>query len=203
MYGLAGGWLGLFHALLPGITYVSIYSTSHSLRIALATAFTLTTVLTVIRWRSGLSLGPALVSLIPTGVGIGVTLSTGRAIDAYLPGIVSSACFVLGASLSILIRVPLAGLVFSLAAGRAIRDWRSDRKELHLFQWITALFALASLLRVVVQGWLYLRDDFVALGIARLVMGVPLYVLSTLISWFLWRSNQRSRLAVSQDTDSG
>ncbi|TFV73768.1 DUF3159 domain-containing protein [Blastococcus sp. CT_GayMR19] len=52
--------------------------------------------------------------------------------------------------------------------------WREDPRALRVYGWLTVLWAATFLLRVVVQGPLYLADEVELLGTASLVLGLPL-----------------------------
>jgi Protein of unknown function (DUF3159) len=53
------------------------------------------------------------------------------------------------------------------------RHWREDPRMLRAYAWLTALWGVTFLLRVVVQGLLYQRNDVELLGTASLVLGLP------------------------------
>ena len=53
------------------------------------------------------------------------------------------------------------------------RHWRDDRRMLRAYAWLTVLWGGTYLLRVVVQGLLYQRNDVALLGTVSLVLGLP------------------------------
>jgi hypothetical protein len=53
------------------------------------------------------------------------------------------------------------------------RPWRQDRRLLRAYNWLTLLWGVIFLLRVLVQGLLYQQNDVALLGTASLVLGLP------------------------------
>ncbi len=55
----------------------------------------------------------------------------------------------------------------------AERHWRTDRRVLRAYTWLTLLWAATFLVRAAVQGFLYWRDEVALLGTSSLVLGLP------------------------------
>ncbi len=53
------------------------------------------------------------------------------------------------------------------------RHWREDPRMLRAYTWLTVLWAVTFLLRVLVQGLLYQANEVELLGTASLVLGLP------------------------------
>ncbi len=190
---LVGHPLDLAQAVLPSATYITTYSATGRLNLAVGLAAGCYLVVAVLRRAKHVATWPPLAAgVVPLALGITLALRTGEATNAFLPGIAGSILFVLAAALSMVFRRPLAGVLWSLASRRNVSEWRESRSALTTFQLITAIFAGASALRAAVQGLYYVQGDFVALGVSRLAMGVPLYALCGAVSWALWRRH-RSR----------
>jgi hypothetical protein len=62
--------------------------------------------------------------------------------------------------------------------------WREDRRMLRAYTWLTVLWGGAFVLRAVVQGVLYQRNDVELLGSTSLVLGLPVTALVLVIT--LW-----------------
>ncbi len=53
------------------------------------------------------------------------------------------------------------------------RPWRTDRRVVRVYTWLTLLWAATFLLRTAVQGFLYWRDEVALLGTSSVVLGLP------------------------------
>ena len=71
------------------------------------------------------------------------------------------------------------------------RHWRKDRRMLRAYSWLTVLWAGTFLLRVAVQGPLYLADEEDLLGVASIALGLPLTAIVLLVT--LWAVSRLHR----------
>ncbi len=112
------------------------------------------------------------------GVAIAAWLAnrTGRAEDFFLPGLLLNLGYAAVFAVSALIRQPLVGLGVRVMTGDGgqWRDFAPLRRAAYRATWLWAgLFAL----RVAVQVPLYLGGFVEALGVAKLALGFPLFLL--------------------------
>jgi hypothetical protein len=118
-----------------------------------------------------------------------VASRTGRAEDFFLPGLLLNAAYAGAFVISIAVRWPLLGVIVAGASGRDMA-WRADpvrRRAYARASWIwVGLFGL----RIAVQLPLYLAGALVALGTARVAMGVPLFAVVAWLSWLLLRRTE-------------
>ena len=127
-------------------------------------------------------------------------LLTGRAEDYFLPGLLTNVAWLLAILVSVILRWPLLGFVLGLATG-SLTAWRENnamRGAAYLASYVWfALFAL----RLLVQVPLYIADKVEWLGVARVLMGLPLFALVIIFTWLIFRTviktNENS--SVSQD----
>ncbi len=66
----------------------------------------------------------------------------------------------------------------------AERHWRTDRRMVRAYSWLTLLWALTFVVRFVVQGLLYWQDRVELLGTASLVLGLPVTGIALVVT--LW-----------------
>jgi len=111
-----------------------------------------------------------------------VSLTTGQARDYYLWGFVTNAAYGLAFAVSVLVGWPAAGLVLGLVRAEGTR-WRAHRRRRRAYAAATWILVAVFALRLAVQVPLYLGDAVTALGVARLVMGLPLYALGLWLAW--------------------
>jgi len=117
------------------------------------------------------------------GVAIAALLAnrTGRAEDFFLPGLLLNLAYAAAFAISAVVRRPLVGLGIRVMTddGGAWRDFEPLHKAAYRATWMwAAVFAL----RVGVQVPLYLAGAVGALGVAKLVLGFPLFLLAAFVT---------------------
>jgi len=119
-----------------------------------------------------------------------IAARTGRAENFFLPGLLLNGAYAAAFIGSIVARRPLAGYLAALLTGRdPMGDWHRDprtRIPATRASWVLAAVFLA---RIAVQLPLYLADQLVALGFAKVAMGVPLFALGIWVAWLLMRGS--------------
>jgi hypothetical protein len=118
-------------------------------------------------------LQPAVSGLFGVGIAAYLAYRSGEARAFYLPGLIYSSVAGLAFLVSVLVRWPLAGVIWHGINGDG-QSWRRDRRLLRAYTWATLLWTLVFVARVVVQGLLYRYEEATWLGVARLAMGYPL-----------------------------
>ena len=92
---------------------------------------------------------------------------------------------------SIVVRWPLVGWIWSVVLDKGSTRWREDAVLLRTFGWLTALWAVVYALKVGVQSGLYLANQDEWLGIARIALGWPPYAL--LLAVTVWSVRRVTR----------
>jgi hypothetical protein len=77
-----------------------------------------------------------------------------------------------------------AGPVRGEADPEPQQHWREDRRLMRAYSWLTVLWGVTFLLRVLVQGLLYLANDVAMLGTTSIVLGLPLTAVDIVVT--LW-----------------
>jgi hypothetical protein len=200
-----GGARGMAEAAVPTVVFTVVFLTQHDLRLAIILSLSCAAVLLVVRLVQRSSVQFVLNALV--GIGIGALFawraargggSAGdQALAYFLPGLLYNIGYALVMVLTIVVGWPLVGFIVGSVAGDAT-SWHEDRSVVRLCRRLTWLLALPCLLRVVVQGPIYLAgrngwwstDSAVAaLGVAKLAMGWPLQVaVLALMAWLLTRN---------------
>ncbi|PPF24824.1 DUF3159 domain-containing protein [Rathayibacter rathayi] len=169
-----GGVRGILEAVVPGIAFVVLYTITAELVLSLVASVGLAVAFTVARVLGRTPVIQAVGGLLGVVVSAALALFTGRAVDNFVPGLVTNLIYGLVFLVSVLVRWPLIGV----AAGYLMGDgsaWRGDRRKRRLFGVLTLAWAGLFLLRLAVQYPLYLAQDTTALGTWKLVLGLPLY----------------------------
>lgn len=184
-----GGTKGMAESGLPGIAFVTTYTINgNDSRTAIYVALAVAAVLTVMRLVRGETVQYAFSGLIGVGIAAFIVSRTGKAEDFYLPGLLTNLGYGLVFLISILIRRPLIGFLVEQAAGKGDSSWREDPARLRLYSKASWMWVVLFTLRFVVQGSLYLAGALVALGVARVAMGVPLFALAGWLTWMMVRT---------------
>ena len=117
----------------------------------------------------------------------------GRGEDYYLPGFWVNIAWGSGLLISLLIGWPVLGFVLGGLRGDLLA-WRRDRRLRRVAAGVTLLWLLMFAARLAVQVPLYSaakaggaagQSATDALGVARLVMGVPLFALVVACTWMV------------------
>lgn len=171
-----GGPQGIADSSLPGLLFIAIYSISGGeLEISAIAAIGLGGLIAAFRVFRGEKLRFAVAGFVGVLIAGFIATRTGRAEDFFLPGLLFNAGYALGYAGSIAIRWPLIGVIVGPLIGEGFR-WRQERGKVRLFSRASWLWVGMFSARLIVQLPLYLSGALLALGIARAVMGLPLFL---------------------------
>ena len=182
-----GGPLGIIESGLPTLVFVIAYTAfGQDATLASIIAGAVGVLTTFARLARRQTLRYALSGLAGLGLAIFVVSRTGKAEDFFLPGLLFNAGYASVAVISNLVRWPLLGVAIGLTTNQGTA-WRSDPARVRVYRLGTWLWAGLFLLRLAVQLPLYLAGSVVELGVARIVMGVPLFAVGIWMTWLLLR----------------
>lgn len=194
-----GGVRGILEALLPGLVFLVVYSVltsfagqdaQQALVPALGASVGLAVVFTIARVVAKGQPTQAIAGLVGVLLSAALALWTGDARDNYVLGFFTNAGYALALLVSVFVRWPVVGLIVGFLMGDGTA-WREDRRKVRIAQFLTLAWVGFFLLRLVVQVPLYLVDNVQALGLTRLLMGVPLYALMLVFTWLIVRAAWR------------
>ncbi|MGX1117382.1 hypothetical protein RKD37_002745 [Streptomyces ambofaciens] len=190
----AGGTKGLVYSALPVVAFM-VANSLGGLRTAVVVAGLVAVAITVNRLLHRESVQPALGGLVGVVIAAGFTWYTGSAKDYFLLGIWASLAGAVVFVLSVLVKWPLAGVIWNGATGKGTA-WRADRSSRRYFNVATLTLAAIFGARFVVQKYLYDNDEVGSLGAAKIVMGYPLLAVGLLVvAWAAKASDKRLRAA--------
>ena len=167
-----GGVPGIIASTIPVAVFV-VVNIITALQPALIAAIVSGAGIAIWRIARKQPLQPAVSGLFGVGVAAFIAYRTGEARGFYLPGLIYSAVLGLAFLVSVVVRWPLAGVIWHGINGDG-QSWRRDPRLLRAYTWASLLWTLVFAARLVVQGLLYNADATTWLGIARLAMGYPL-----------------------------
>lgn len=184
-----GGISGLVSSTVPVVAFVLV-NVLTSLTPAVIAALAVAVGIAVWRLVRREALQPAVSGLFGVGICAFIAYRTGEAKDFFLPGIWYSAALAVVFLVSVLVRWPLAGVIWEGINGQG-RGWRKNPRLLRAYTVASLLWFAVFASKFVVQNWLYDSDQTGWLGIARLAMGYPLAAVALLGT--IWAVRRASR----------
>ncbi|QDP96594.1 DUF3159 domain-containing protein [Microlunatus elymi] len=175
-----GGARGMIEGALPFVGFTVAWMITSRLSWSLGVAVAVALVLAAIRLIQKQSLRYVAQAVVPTAIAAVIAARTGRAQDAFLPGILYNGLLAVISIITIAIGKPLVGFILGAAMGDPT-GWSKDRGLVKMMTKLTAVLAVPYLLRFVIQLPIYLTDHVVLLGVAKLVLGWPLLALALVI----------------------
>ena len=178
-----GGWRGSIETALPTIAFVGVWTFRKDVTIAVVAAGAVITVLLAgVRVVQRQSLQFILSAVFATGIAAFFALRSGRAEDAFLPGILGSAAWGWRA----LISVSSAGRSSASWSGRATPGWprtpspgaatAGSCASASASPWCSsAMYAV----RVAIMLPLYFAGEVAWLGICKVALGWPLWLVAS------------------------
>jgi hypothetical protein len=187
-----GGVSGLVYSSVPILVFVLVNSI-FSLQPAIWSAVGVALVIMAMQIVRRKPLQPAISGFFGVAIAAFIANWTGSAKGFFLFGIWASLIYGSLFALSVLIRWPLAGVVWNALNGNSMA-WRSDRKAMFSYDVATAAWALVFFARFIVQHWLYDQNQTGWLAFARIAMGYPLTALAAAVTvWAVTRAGHRVR----------
>ncbi|XVQ08923.1 DUF3159 domain-containing protein [Spirillospora sp. CA-255316] len=184
-----GGVRGMIEAAVPTIGFTATFVVTDEVRTAVLVGIGAAVALLAVRLVQRSNPQFVLNSLLGIGIAAFFALRSGKAEDAFMPGILLNAGYGAAMLVSILARWPVVGFIIGSVTGDPT-GWRSDPGILRLCSRLTWILLAPCVLRVVVQYPIYLADgdQSALLGAAKIAMGWPLQVaaLATMV-WVLAR----------------
>jgi hypothetical protein len=179
-----GGWRGMVESALPFVAFTVAWVLTRALYPALGAALGVALLLALVRLVQRQSVRFVVQAVVPTAIAALVATRTGRAQDVFLPGILYNGGLAVVSLVTILVGRPLVGYLVGTALGDPT-GWVRDRGLVRLSARLTAVLAVPYLLRFVVQLPLFLAEEVVWLGVAKVVLGWPLLVAALFVMGLL------------------
>lgn len=184
-----GGKRGMLEGAVPTLGFTASWISFHDLRLSLLVSGGLAAAALLVRLAQRSNVQFVVNAIIGIAIAAIFALRSGRAEDAFLPGLIYNAAYAVLLGVSALIRWPLVGFMIGSVTGEPT-EWRKDKELLNLCTKLTWLLAAPCVVRVLVQYPLYEAGQAAWLGVAKIAMGWPLQ-LATLaaMAWLLSRNS--------------
>lgn len=188
-----GGVSGLIYSSVPVLVFV-LANALFGLTVGIWSAIGVAVLITVLRVVRKEALQPAISGFFGVAIAAFIANQTGSAKGFFLLGIWTSLVYGGVFLLSVLVRRPLVGVIWSLLNGLG-QGWRQDKPSRRAYDIATLTFVAVFAARYVVQKWLYDEDLTGWLAVARLAMGYPLFAVALAVTvWAVRRAKHRQEL---------
>jgi len=179
-----GGKKGLFDSGIPALIFLIVFNLRDDVVEAALVALGLSAMITILRLIKREKLQSAISGIVGVLICYLLVRSTGKAEDFYLPGLFINAGYGALYLLTNIAGWPIIGVVLGPLLGEDFH-WRKvpERKRVYMLAgwlWVGLFFS-----RLAVQLPLYLSGNVNALGIARLIMGYPLFIACAWATWLV------------------
>jgi hypothetical protein len=185
-----GGPVGILESLVPGTVYVTIFSLTLNVLLAAVISGTTSIIFAIYQIIKKRPLTQVIAGVVGLALSIYLPLRDGlnntHAADYFIPGLLTNVAYAAAFALSLIFRYPLAGIVLGFLGGDS-KNWRTNKGVYRRYFWVTAMWLAMFLLRLAIEAPLYLTNQVSALGVAKLVLGTPLYALTIWFSWLVAR----------------
>ncbi len=188
-----GGTRGIIESTAPGVVFVAAYLAWGGFKAPTLAAVGVIVVAVIARLVQRQSVLQALSGTFGVLVGAAWAWVAGAPEGYFVPGLVTNAVTFVVLVASILVRRPLVGFFVAALRQASLALWLRDRALVRVMSRATWVMAALFALKLAVQVPLYYADAVAALGVAKLVMGIPLFVVTAWIVWLLVRSAELPR----------
>jgi hypothetical protein len=211
-----GGWRGALESALPTIAFVVVWTVTQEVRPAVLAAAAALVVLGALRLLRHETLRFLVYAAVGVAIAAFFALRSGRAEDAFLPGMIQTAVVGLVFAVANVVRWPLFGFLIAVAdpelseaterlkaSGRkdapqdpeslaraqadeaavteALVGWRRHEGVLRVASRVGWVIVVLDVIRLAVMVPLYLTGQVAALGVAKILLGWPAYLLAVLV----------------------
>lgn len=192
-----GGVLGLIETIVPGLVFVVTFSLTLNPWLAIGISVAVSVGFTGYRLIRRQAATQALVGLAGVVASALLAVISNRPEDNFVVGMLTNAGYGIVFLISILVGWPVIGVVVGLLRNEGTR-WRQNRHHKRVYTGVTAIWLAMFVLRLAIEYPLYLSGNVAALGVAKLVLGLPLYVPVLALTWLIVRSLYREKTAPAE-----
>ncbi|MBM7388326.1 hypothetical protein JOE37_001320 [Clavibacter michiganensis] len=182
-----GGIRGVLEAIVPGLLFLVAFTITRDIVLSVAVPVVVAVVAVVARLVQRSAVAPAVGGLVGIVISALLALRSGEGRDFYALGLWTNGAYFAVLLVSVVVGWPLVGVAVGFLMGDGTA-WRQDRRKARALRLLTLVWVGFFALRLAVQLPLYLSDSIDALGVARLVMGTPLYGVLLVLSWLFVRA---------------
>ncbi len=177
-----GGWRGAVEAAVPTLVFAVTWSLGRDLRLAVVASGACVAVLLLVRLLQRQDVRFIAYAAVGVALSAFFALRSGRAEDAFLPGMLQNAGLLVLLLVTNLARWPLFGFVVAVAEPEAFAAdptwWRRHPGIVTVAARLAWVLIALNVVRLGVMVPLYLAGEVGALGVAKVALGWPAYLLA-------------------------
>jgi len=179
-----GGWRGAIESAVPALAFLITYQVAgRDADLALKVAGGLAVVAAILRLIRRESLQFVIGGALGVAISAWFVSRTGRAEDFFLPDMIKNAAYGVVYLVSVVVRYPLIGILLGAIEGEPLK-WIRDPERRRTAMTATWLWVAMFGLRVGIMFPLYWAGALNALGVAKIALGYPLFIL---VVWLTYR----------------
>ena len=180
-----GGVRGMVDMTVPGFVFVLLYTITKDLALSSWSAVGVTVLLALIRLARRETLKHAFGGVLGVGIGAFVAMKSGKAEDFYLPSMIYGVVLGVVYLISVLVRWPLIGMMLGPILGENM-TWRTQNPgRLAAYTKATWVWIALFALRAAILFPLYWAHNVTWLGVAKIGLGVPPWLIAIYLSWLI------------------
>jgi hypothetical protein len=196
-----GGISGLVYSSLPVVVFVLVNAIA-GLMPAIWASVGSAVLIAVIRMVRKEPLQPAISGFFGVAIAAFIAYRTGSAKGFFLFGIWASLVYGGLFLASVVVRWPLAGVIWSTLNGQGTA-WRADKVARRYYDIATVVWTVVFGARFIVQHWLYEANYTGWLAFAKLAMGYPLMVIALGVTVWAVRKADAHQASVAAEAEAG
>jgi hypothetical protein len=180
-----GGVRGMVDMTVPGFVFVLVYTITTSLSPAVWSAVGVMVLLVAVRLLRRETLKHAFGGVLGVAIGAFVAMKSGKAQDFYLPSMLYGVALGVIYLISVLVRWPLIGIMLGPVLGENM-TWRTRNPgRLAAYTKATWVWIALFALRAAILFPLYWAGKVTWLGVAKIGLGVPPWLVAIYLSWLI------------------
>ncbi len=191
-----GGWRGIAEAVLPFLIFIVTYTVSANLLVSLGLVSAILLIIIVARIIQKQTLTGAFSGVLVTAISVVFAVLRNSARDFYTPGIIINLVAILALLISLLVRKPGIGWLLE----QFTKEDTFDKLRVP-YTYATWVWVAGFGIRLAAEIPLYVLHYVNALGVVRIVTGVPLFAVMLLVSWLIIAPQRKKILAESETTN--
>jgi Protein of unknown function (DUF3159) len=180
-----GGVRGMVDMTVPGFVFVLLYTITQQLGLSAWSAVGSTVLLALVRVVRKETLKHAFGGVLGVAIGAFIAMKSGNAANFYLPSMIYGLLLGVVYLVSVLVRWPLVGVMLGPILGENM-TWRTRNPgRLAAYTKATWVWVALFALRAAILFPLYWANDVTWLGVAKIGLGVPPWLVAIYLSWLI------------------
>lgn len=180
-----GGVRGMIDMTVPGLVFAVLYTATKDNAVSSWSAVGVTALLAVVRLIRRETLKHALGGVLGVAIGAFVAMKSGNAQNFYLPSMIWGLALGVLYAVSAVVRWPLIGVALGPVLGENF-TWRTENPgRLSAYTKATWVWVALFALRAAVLFPLYWAHQVTWLGVAKIGLGVPPWLVAIYLTWLI------------------